>query len=71
MNRKGIAATSLALFSRDVADKVSAPSHVFTLKIDKTAPSVLVTGVTDGATYAFGSVFTPTLRPSLAAQNST
>lgn len=26
------------------------------IKIDKTAPSVLITGVTDGATYPFGSV---------------
>ena len=64
LSSEGTAVDSLALFSRDVADNVSDPSNVVTVKIDKTSPSVLVTGVTNGAVYDFGSVPTATCSTS-------
>lgn len=40
----------------DLAGNVSAPATVNNINIDKTAPVVSVTGVSDGATYDLGSV---------------
>ncbi|MFN8491581.1 MAG: choice-of-anchor D domain-containing protein [Caldilineaceae bacterium] len=56
LSSEGTAVSSTAQTVADRALNGSDPSNVVTVKLDKTAPSVLVTGVTNGATYAFGSV---------------
>src|SRR6185436_17864368 len=48
--------SSTAQTATDNAGNVSNPSNIVTVKIDKTAPVVTVTGVADGATYTLGSV---------------
>jgi hypothetical protein len=56
LNSEGTAVASLALLARDAADNLSDASNIVTVKIDKSASSVLLTGVSEGATYNFGSV---------------
>ena len=56
LSGEGTALSSTAQTVTDRALNGSDPSNVVTVKIDKTAPSVLLTGVTEGATYPFGSV---------------
>jgi len=56
LSSEGAAVSSSAQTVLDQAENSSAASNIVTLKLDKTAPSVLLTGVTDGATYPFGSV---------------
>jgi hypothetical protein len=56
LSSEGTAVSSTAQTVSDRALNGSDPSNVVTVKIDKTSPSVLVTSVTNGATYAFGSV---------------
>lgn len=53
---EGTAINSTARMVSDLAGNTSAPSNIVTVKIDRTAPTVSVTGVTDGATYLLGSV---------------
>jgi len=48
--------SSTAETVNDNAGNTSDQSNVVTVKIDKTAPSVAVTGVTNGAQYSYGSV---------------
>ena len=57
LSSEGAAVASTAQTTTDKADNVSNPSNTVEVKIDKTAPSVSVTGVTDGAVY--GSAPTP------------
>ena len=56
LSNEGSAVASPALTSRDRAQNVSESSNIVTVNLDKTAPLVAVTGVTDGASYGFGSV---------------
>ena len=56
LSSEGSAVSSTAQTARDKTQNVSDPSNVVTVKLDKTAPVVVITGVTNGATYAFGSV---------------
>ncbi|MFN8491589.1 MAG: choice-of-anchor D domain-containing protein [Caldilineaceae bacterium] len=56
LSNEGTAVSSTAQTGRDKAQNLSDPSNVVTVKLDKTAPTVSVTGVTNGATYPAGSV---------------
>ncbi|MFN8440653.1 MAG: glycine-rich protein [Caldilineaceae bacterium] len=56
LSGEGTALSSTAQTVQDRALNSSNASNIVTVKIDKTAPSVLLTGVTEGATYNFGSV---------------
>ncbi len=56
VSSEGVAVSSTAQTSIDRAINYSTPSNVVTVKLDKTAPVVTVTGVSNGATYAAGSV---------------
>jgi len=56
LNSEGTGVSSTVQTVRDKALTVSDPSNVVTINLDKTAPVVAVTGVTDGAHYPFGSV---------------
>jgi hypothetical protein len=56
LSSEGTAVSSTAQTVSDRALNSSDASNIVTVKIDKTAPVVTLTGVTDGATYAFGSV---------------
>jgi hypothetical protein len=58
LSSEGSAVSSKAKTVEDAADNVSEPSNVVTVKIDKTAPTVAVTGVA-AKQYVFGSVPTP------------
>lgn len=53
---EGAAVSSTAQSATDVAGNTSDPSNVVTVAIDRTAPVVSVTGVTDGASYPLGSL---------------
>jgi hypothetical protein len=59
LSTEGTAINSTAQTVTDVAGNQSNASNVVTVAIDKTAPSVAVTGVTDGAAYTRGAVPTP------------
>jgi trimeric autotransporter adhesin len=56
LTTEGTAVSSTAQSITDLAGNTSIPSNIVTAKIDRTAPSVSVTGVTNGATYAFGAI---------------
>jgi alpha-tubulin suppressor-like RCC1 family protein len=56
LSAEGTAVSSTAETVSDRAGNTSAPSTIVTVKIDKTAPVVSVTGVTNGASYPLGSV---------------
>ena len=56
LSSEGSAVASTAQTVTDLAGNTSAPSNVVTVKIDKTAPVVTVTGVSHGADYPLGSV---------------
>jgi len=56
LSGEGTALSSSAQTVSDRALNVSNASNIVTVKIDKTVPSVLLTGVTNGASYPFGSV---------------
>jgi hypothetical protein len=58
LSSEGAAISSTAQTVNDNAGNTSAPSNVVTVQIDKTAPVVSVTGVSNGASYPLGS--TPT-----------
>jgi hypothetical protein len=53
---EGASVGSTAQSATDAAGNASAPSNVVRVAIDKTAPSVSVTGVSNGASYPLGSV---------------
>jgi hypothetical protein len=56
LSGEGAGISSTAQSVSDLAGNTSAPSNIVTVQIDRTAPSVSVTGVTNGATYSLGSV---------------
>ncbi|MEZ4734645.1 MAG: hypothetical protein R3E79_46735 [Caldilineaceae bacterium] len=56
LSSEGSAVSSTAQTVTDLAGNSSAASNVVTVKLDKTAPVVTVTGVSDGASYTLGSV---------------
>ncbi|MEZ4713427.1 MAG: glycine-rich protein [Caldilineaceae bacterium] len=56
LSSEGAAVSSTPHTSSDKAGNVSDPSNIVTVKIDKTAPVVTVTGVSNGASYNLGSV---------------
>ena len=56
LSSEGAAVSSTAQTITDQAGNSSAASNVVTVKIDKTAPVVTVTGVSNGASYTVGSV---------------
>jgi hypothetical protein len=56
LSGEGSAISSTAQTATDLAGNSSAPSNVVTVQIDRTAPLVSVTGVTNGASYTLGSV---------------
>jgi hypothetical protein len=56
LSSEGSAVASTAQTAADLAGNTSAPSNVVTVQIDKTAPVVTVTGVSNGANYTLGSV---------------
>lgn len=56
LSDEGASISSSAQTVSDRAGNTSAPSNVVTVAIDRTAPSVSVTGVSDGASYPIGSV---------------
>jgi hypothetical protein len=56
LSAEGSAVSSTAQTATDLAGNTSAPSNVVTVAIDKTAPVVSVTGVTNGASYPLGNV---------------
>jgi alpha-tubulin suppressor-like RCC1 family protein len=55
LSTEGAAVSSSAQSASDLAGNTSAPSNVVTVKLDRTAPVVSVTGVTNGASYPLGS----------------
>jgi hypothetical protein len=59
LSSEGLAVSSTAQSATDVAGNTSAKSNVVTVAIDKAAPVVSVTGVTNGAAYTLGNVPTP------------
>jgi len=60
LSSEGSAVSSTAQTITDQAGNSSAASNVVTVQLDKTAPVVTVTGVSDGASYTLGSVPTAT-----------
>jgi hypothetical protein len=56
LSSEGNAVASTAQTITDLAGNSSAASNVVTVQIDKTAPVVTVTGVSNGASYTLGSV---------------
>jgi hypothetical protein len=56
LSSEGNAVAATAQTISDLAGNNSAPSNVVTVPIDKSAPVVTVTGVSNGALYALGSV---------------
>ncbi|MEZ4664066.1 MAG: glycine-rich protein [Caldilineaceae bacterium] len=56
LSSEGTAVASTAQTITDAAGNSSAASNIVTVQIDKTAPVVTVTGVSDGANYTLGSV---------------
>jgi hypothetical protein len=56
LSSEGAAVASTAQTITDQAGNSSAASNIVTVQIDKTAPVVTVTGVSDGASYTVGSV---------------
>ena len=56
LSSEGSAVSSTAQTITDQAGNSSAASNVVTVQIDKTAPVVTVSGVSDGASYTLGSV---------------
>src|SRR5262249_30050029 len=60
LSADGLAASSTRQTVTDLAGNVSAASNLVTVKLDRTAPMVGVTGVSNGASYTLGSVATPT-----------
>jgi len=56
LSSEGTAVSSSAQTVSDRALNASNPSNIVTIKLDKTAPVVTVTGVTNGATYPFANV---------------
>ena len=56
LSSEGSAVSSTAQTNTDQAGNSSAASNIVTVQIDKTAPVVTVTGVSDGASYTLGSV---------------
>jgi hypothetical protein len=58
LSAEGSAVSSTPRTVADLAGNTSAPANIVTLKIDKTAPVVSITGVANGATYILGSVAT-------------
>jgi len=56
LSSEGASVASTAQTATDLAGNTSTPSNVVTVQIDKTAPVVTVTGVSDGASYTAGSV---------------
>ena len=56
LSSEGSAVSSTAQTITDQAGNSSAASNIVTVQIDKTAPVVTVTGVSDGASYTLGSV---------------
>lgn len=56
LSTEGFAVSSTAETAVDNAGNVSDPSNVVTVNIDKTSPTVSVTGVTDGGEYLVGLV---------------
>jgi hypothetical protein len=55
LSTEGNTVSSTAQEATDVAGNTSAPSNMVTIHLDKTAPAVSVTGVTDGGTYTLGA----------------
>lgn len=64
LSSEGTAITSTAQAVTDRAGNASVASNVVTVKIDKTAPVVTLTGVTNGAIYPAGSPPTPSCTTS-------
>ena len=56
LNSEGSAVSSTAQTISDQAGNSSAASNIVTVQLDKTAPVVTVSGVSDGASYTLGSV---------------
>ncbi|MFN8491593.1 MAG: PxKF domain-containing protein [Caldilineaceae bacterium] len=56
LSSEGAAVASTAQTVTDLAGNTSVSSNVVTVKLDKAAPVVTVTGVSNGATYPLGSV---------------
>lgn len=56
LSGEGAAVNSTAQTTSDLAGNTSAASNVVTVQIDKTAPVVTVTGVSNNASYILGSV---------------
>ena len=56
LSGEGTSISSNAQIVSDAAGNTSVPSNVVTVKIDRTPPSVSVTGVTNGASYTLGAV---------------
>jgi len=56
LSAEGAAVSSMARTVADAAGNVSPPSNVVTARIDRTAPTVQVTGVSGGAVYTLGAV---------------
>jgi hypothetical protein len=56
LSTEGSAVTSTAQTVQDLAGNSSAASNIVTVAIDKTAPTVSVTGVSNGASYTLGNV---------------
>ena len=56
LDSEGAAVASTAQTATDLAGNSSAASNVVTVQIDKTAPIVTVTGVSNNASYTLGSV---------------
>jgi hypothetical protein len=59
LSSEGNAVSSATQTVQDVAGNTSGPSNVVAVAIDKTAPAVSVTGVSNGSSYTLGSVPTP------------
>jgi hypothetical protein len=59
LSAEGNAVSSTARTVKDAAGNTSASSNVATVAIDKSAPVVSVTGVSNGATYPLGNVPAP------------
>jgi hypothetical protein len=56
LSAEGAAVNSTAQTVSDAAGNASIPSNIVTVAIDRTAPVVSVSGVTNGASYPLGSV---------------
>jgi hypothetical protein len=55
LSSEGTAVSSTAHTATDAAGNTSVSSNVVSIRLDKTAPSVTVTGVTSGASYTLGT----------------